>query len=91
MDYVQTKTNRPSKLDQYKEYIAELLQQHRDPPITNQRIRELIREKGYQGGKTIMGDYLTTIRRENAKEPVFCVETSPGEMGSHDWSEYYMF
>ena len=84
------KIKKDSKLDQYKEYIAELLQEHQDPAITNQRILELIREKGYQGGKTILGDYLATIRRKNAKEPVFCVETSPGEMGSHDWSEYYV-
>jgi len=80
-----------SKLDQYKEYITELLQEHRDPPITNQRILELIREKGYQGGRTILGDYLGTLRDKNTKEPVFCVETSPGEMGSHDWSEYYVY
>jgi transposase len=88
---MQAKTKKISKLDQYKEYITELLQEHRDPPITNQRILELIREKGYQGGKTILGDYLASIRRENAKEPVYCVETSPGEMGSHDWSEYYVY
>ena len=90
MDHVQAKTKISSKLDAYKEHIAELLEQHVDPPITNQRILELIREKGYQGGKTILGDYLATIRRKNAKQPVYCVETSPGDMGSHDWSEYYV-
>ena len=89
-DYVQPKTNTPSKLDQYKGYITELLEKYQDPPITNQRILELIREKGYQGGKTILGDYMATIRKKNTKEPVYCVETSPGEMGSHDWSEYYI-
>ncbi len=90
-EYSQAKTKKVSKLDQYKEYIAELLEEHRDPPITNQRILELIREKGYQGGKTILGDYLATIRSKKAKEPVYCVETPPGEMGSHDWSEYYVY
>jgi len=90
-EQMQTKTKKASKLDQYKEYITELLQEHRDPPITNQRILELIREKGYQGGRTILGDYLGTLRDKNTKEPVFCVETSPGEMGSHDWSEYYVY
>lgn len=89
-DYVAKRTGRFSRLDAYKEYIIQLLEKYREPPITNQRILELIREKGYQGGKTILGDYLATIRRKNTKEPVFCVETSPGEMGSHDWSEYYI-
>jgi len=74
-----------------KEYITELLEKHQDPPITNQRILELIREEGYQGGKTILGDYMTTIRKKNTKGPVYCVETSLGEMGSHDWSEYYVY
>lgn len=89
LEAVQAK--RASMLDQYKEYIAELLLEHRDPAITNQRILELIREKGYQGGRTILGDYIAAIRRKNAKQPVYCVETSPGDMGSHDWSEYYVF
>lgn len=44
LEAVQAK--RASMLDQYKEYIAELLLEHRDPAITNQRILELIREKG---------------------------------------------
>lgn len=90
-DYGQPKANRPSKLDQYKGYITELLEKHQHPPITNQRILELIREKGYKGGKTILGDYMATIRKKNTREPVYCVETSPGEIGSHDWSEYYVY
>lgn len=89
-DYLPIKINRASKLDDYKPYITELLEEYRDPPITNQRILELIREKGYQGGKTILGSYLATVRPKNTKEPIFCVETSPGETGSHDWSEYYI-
>jgi transposase len=45
-DYRRPKTNRPSKLDQNKGYITELLEKHKDPPITKQRIIELIRGKG---------------------------------------------
>lgn len=90
-DSQRTKVQRASLLDTYKEYITELLDQYKDPPITNQRILELIREKGYQGGKTILGDYLTGVRGKKTGEPVVCVETAPGQRGSHDWSEYYIW
>lgn len=50
----------PSKLDPFKEEIARLLRCH--PGITNTRIRELIGELGYEGGKTILDDALREIR-----------------------------
>ena len=80
----------PSKLDEYKPYITELLEKYKKPPITNQRIFELIKEKGYEGGLTIMRDYLVTVREKKAPEPIVCVETAPGQRGSHDWSEYFI-
>lgn len=89
-DCQREKAQRASLLDPYKEYITELLDQYKEPPITNQRILELIREKGYHGGKTILGDYLAGLRGKKTGEPVVCVETAPGERGSHDWSEYYI-
>jgi transposase len=82
---------RASKLDPYKDYIAELLDTYREPPITGQRVLEKIREKGFDGGHTILRDYLATVRGKQADEPVFCVETSAGQRGSHDWSEYFIY
>ncbi len=79
---------KPSKLDSYKEYIHELLETYVNPPVTNQRIFELIEEKGYKGGITILRDYLAGIRGKKTSDPVFCVETSPGQRGAHDWSDY---
>lgn len=79
-----------SKLDPHKADITELLEKYRNPPITNQRIFELIREKGYRGGLTIVRDYIVTVRDKKAPEPVVCVETAPGERGSHDWSDYFI-
>jgi transposase len=80
-----------SKLDPFKEYIAELLATYTDPPITSQRVLEKIREKGYQGGRTILGEYVASVRGKQSGEPVFCVETSAGQRGSHDWSEYNIY
>ena len=51
---------RPSKLDAFREEIQRLLQQ--DPRIPGRRIRELIEALGYDGGKTILDDYLRELR-----------------------------
>ena len=82
--------NKPSKLDGFKPYITELLEKYGNPPITNQRVFELIKEQGYQGKLTILRDYLTLVRGKKTAEPIRCVETSPGQRGSHDWSDYFI-
>lgn len=50
----------PSKLDPFKEEIERLLRS--DHRIPNTRIRELIAELGYDGGKTILDDHLREVR-----------------------------
>jgi transposase len=49
-----------SKLDPFKEEIHELLR--RDATMPGQRIRELIAPLGFEGGKTIVDDYLREVR-----------------------------
>ena len=49
-----------SKLDPFKDEIHRLLRQ--DPKLPGQRIRELIAPVGFEGGKTIVDDYLREIR-----------------------------
>ena len=50
----------PSKLDPFKEEIERLLRQ--DHRIPGTRIRELIAELGYVGGKTILDEHLREVR-----------------------------
>lgn len=50
----------PSKLDPFKEEIERLLRS--DHRIPNTRIRELIAELGYEGGKTILDTHLRELR-----------------------------
>lgn len=88
VDGVKVKKKRPSKLDPYKEHIHELLEKFTDPPPTSQRLFEIICEKGYDGGITILRNYLATIRPKKKVEPIITVETAPGRRGQHDWSEY---
>ena len=49
-----------SKLDPFKPEIHRLLGE--DATVTGQRIRELIAPLGFDGGKTIVDDYLREIR-----------------------------
>lgn len=74
---------KPSKLDPHREEIARLLRDH--DGITNTRIRELIEEDGYEGGKTILDDYLRELR------PIICPARThqrtiyrPGELCQFD-------
>jgi transposase len=51
---------RPSKLDPFKEEIHELLRA--DAKLPGVRVRELIEPLGFDGGKTIVDDYLREVR-----------------------------
>lgn len=51
---------RASKLDPFKEELHRLLKA--DPRIPSTRLRELIAASGYDGGKTILDDYVREIR-----------------------------
>jgi len=82
------RAKRVSKLDKWKGCIDELLKTYRSPAITNQRVFELLTEKGYEGKITILRDYLVKVRGKKSQEPIVCVETPPGLRASHDWSEY---
>ena len=77
---------RKSKLDPYMDDIHQLLEDF--PGITAQRVYEQILRKGYPGKTSILGDYISKIRKTRKKEVIRCVETAPGQRAAHDWSEY---
>jgi transposase len=51
---------RPSKLDPFRDEIHRLLRE--EPRLPGKRVRELLEEHGYEGGKTILDDYLREVR-----------------------------
>jgi transposase len=51
---------RPSKLEPFKDEIHRLLGE--DPKLPGVRVRELIEPLGFDGGKTILDDYLREVR-----------------------------
>lgn len=74
---------RASKLDPFKHEIHRLL--GKDASIPSQVIRERIAKQGYEGGKTILDDYVRELR------PVFCPPRTfqrtvyePGELVQFD-------
>lgn len=85
-DEITLKKKRQSKLDPYKGFIAELLEKYSN--ITGQRVYEHLRQRGFDGKITIVGDYLKSIREVGTKTPIRLVETDPGQRAAHDWSDY---
>ena len=83
--YKQT-VRRRSKLDPFKGEVDELLR--RDPRIAGPRIRELIGELGYDGGRTILNDYLREVRpRFDSRRTYQRTEYRPGEILQFDLIE----
>ena len=73
-----------SKLDPFKDEIHRLLRE--DPRLPGQRVRELICEQGFDGGKTIVDDYLREVRPLLAPRPRTFQRTvyRPGEVCQFD-------
>ena len=75
---------RPSLLDPFKPAISKLLDTH---PYSAQQIFQRLREQGYQGGITILRDYVRRIRPPAL--PVYLkLAFAPGECAQIDWGSY---
>jgi transposase len=73
------------KLDPYKDYIKELLDQH---PYTSKRILEKIQERGYTGSYTLVKDFVYPIKVDRAIPAEMRFETRPGEQAQTDWFDF---
>lgn len=77
------RSGRSSKLDVHKARIHELL--GKDATISSQVIRERISEAGYEGGKTILDDYVRELRAIFAPPRTFQrTHYEPGELVQFD-------
>ncbi len=76
---------RESKLDPYRERIRELITRY--PRLSAVRILQEIRRAGYQGGRSILGEYVSTIRPPR-REAFLRIETAPGEQAQCDWANF---
>lgn len=74
----------PSKLDPFKGEIVRLLERH---PYTTVQILRHIRQGGYQGGYTILRDFVAKVRPPK-KRAYLTLEFAPGECAQIDWGNY---
>lgn len=78
------RASRPSKLDPFKPYIVRWLETH---PLSGAQILQRLREAGFQGGYTIVKNYVSQVRPRRA--PAFLtLAFAPGEAAQVDWGEY---
>ena len=75
---------RASKLDPYKPLVQKWLQAH---PLTAQQVFQRLREEGFEGGYTIVKDYVRLVRPR--RNPAFLtLNFAPGECAQVDWGHY---
>jgi transposase len=72
---------RSSKLDSFKGEIVRLLERH---DYSTQQILQMLRERGYDGGYTIVKDFVRQVRPK--RKPAFLtLHFEPGECAQVDW------
>ncbi len=80
------RTPRPSQLDAYKDYLRERLAAW--PELTSSRLLREIREMGYQGGHTVLKDFVRLIRPKPVPGFEVRFETAPGVQAQVDFAEF---
>jgi transposase len=78
---------RPSMLDPFKEDIARLLAM--DPEASSEVIRQRLAPLGFKGSRSILKDYLRTVRpAKQVKRAFIRYESPPGEQIQIDWGHF---
>ena len=75
---------RSSRLDPFKARIVRLLESH---PYSAQQIYQRLREEGFDGGFTIVKDYVRQVRPPR-REAFLKLSFAAGECAQLDWGEY---
>ncbi len=78
---------RAKKIDAFAPRVAELIA--RFPDITSQRVFEILRTEGFDGGSTAVKKHMRKVRPPPKPTPSRTTPTyEPGEMAESDWSPY---
>ena len=75
---------RASKLDAFKPIVGRWLERY---PYTGTQVLLKLREMGYEGGKSILNEYIAKIRPRK-DEAFLTLRFAPGECAQVDWGEY---
>ena len=75
-----------SKLDPFREYLIERLIEDK---VTNAAVLyDEIRARGYEGGRSILWDFLRPLRSVLEERVTVRFETPPGKQAQADWGDY---
>lgn len=85
MPEIKERGKKESKLDPYKEYIIQKLN---EAPFTASRLFREVKEMGYKGKYTIVKDFIRESRPEQGVAATLRYETKPGVQAQVDWSEF---
>jgi transposase len=78
------RVQRVSQLDPFKGRIVGWLDAH---PLTAQQVFQRLKDAGYDGGISIVKDYVRTIR-PRARTAFLTLAFAPGELAQVDWGEF---
>jgi transposase len=82
-----TRALRPGKLDPFKPFIRELLEQW--PTASSVVVEQRIKTLGYTGENTILRQYIATLRKvRNPPRAYVRIESRPGECFQIDWGHF---
>ena len=82
-----TRAPRASKIDDWRPRVAELMAKFAD--ITAQRVFEILRGEGFDGGYTGVKRHVRAMRPPPKPTPsLMTPDYGPGEMAESDWSPY---
>src|SRR5258708_48374 len=77
---------RPPKLDPYKDFVRQTLEQH--PRLRATRLHEMLIGRGYAGSTVQLRRYIQTIRPTARAEAYLRLQTLPGEQAHADWGHF---
>ena len=77
---------RPSKIDPYREYIKEMVDQY--PSIKAPVVLRKIQETGFDGEITIVRDFLRHLKDNSQKQAFIRFESMPGQQMQIDWGHF---
>jgi len=76
-----------SKLDRFREYL--LARMLGEDPVTNAEVLfDEIREQGYEGGRSILKEFMAPFREVAAHKTTERFETRPGQQAQVDWGMF---
>jgi transposase len=80
------RTERPSKLDPYLDFIQTTLTQY--PTLTAARLYDMVHARGYDGGPDHFRHRIAMLRPRRPAEAYLRLRTLPGEQAQVDWAHF---